>query len=218
MTTTYRKGRHAGVWDEPDGTRYSLTLTAELRILEGGSGLTIDHEPRDPLALELSIIGSTEGYPPRGRRFDAGAGQNRDDLARVTRGRTPSLTADQRATIGAIWDRWHLNGMRSLCAHQPEAWTCTNLAKHYPTPNGWPVVRSLFGEHPYPNRGDQCHRCGRNRWDEPTDHCPVTGYRAGTAWLTEPLPADVVAAVLDIFGPVDVRVWPLAATVPALHV
>lgn len=233
--TVYRKARHAGGWAD-DFARYGLTLTAELRILTDGAGLLTDHTERPAGTLELSIMGATLGYPRDGRRrpFESGGGQNRGDLDMVTDERptgdpAPSLTADERAAVGVIWDRWHLNGMRSLCVHQGEAWTCRNLARHYPDPmppgihtgdpvlNGWPEIRRLFGEHPYPRRGDSCHRCGRNRWDEPADHCPVTGYRAGTAWLTEPLPDGVVADVLRIFGPADLRTWPQAADVPALR-
>lgn len=67
------------------------------------------------------------------------------------------------------------------------------------TLNGWPVIRSLFGEHPYPKRGDACHVCEANRWDEPTDHCPETGYRFGTSWLVEPLPDDVADLIRRVF-------------------
>lgn len=62
---------------------------------------------------------------------------------------------------------------------------CTTL-------NGWSVIGRLFGEHPYPRRGDECYVCGRCRWDEPADACPITGYRFGTAWLVRPVPDDVV--------------------------
>jgi hypothetical protein len=68
-----------------------------------------------------------------------------------------------------------------------------------PEPNGWPIIREKYGEHPYPQRGDACHVCGRNRWDEPTDACPETGYRYGTAWLVEPVPAEIVAELIALF-------------------
>lgn len=60
------------------------------------------------------------------------------------------------------------------------------------TLNGWPVIRSLFGEHAWPNTGTRCYVCSRDRWDEPSAACPVTGYRFGTAWLVRPAPDSVV--------------------------
>lgn len=55
-----------------------------------------------------------------------------------------------------LWRRWHLNGMRSHCAHQNE-----HIA-----------------------------------WDKVAP-CEVTGYKAGTAWLFEPVPADVLDMIRD---------------------
>jgi hypothetical protein len=69
-----------------------------------------------------------------------------------------------------------------------------------PIVNGWPVVRELFGEHPYPHTGTSCHACGRARWDEPSDHCPETGYRYGTAWLVRELPPEVETEIKALFG------------------
>jgi hypothetical protein len=73
-------------------------------------------------------------------------------------------------------------------------------ANAHPEPevNGWPRIHELYGEHPYPRRGDQCHRCGRNRWDEPTDACPETGYRWGTAWLVRCLPPEIEAEIRQL--------------------
>lgn len=56
--------------------------------------------------------------------------------------------------IRNLWDRWHLNGLRSHCAHQNDL-------------IAWDVVAP----------------------------CEETGYAAGTAWLFEPVPADVVEAI-----------------------
>lgn len=103
----------------------------------------------------------------------------------------------------AIADRWHNNTMTPGCVHQGRYWTCTRgrktdavgvISEGCGTVNGWPVVGRL----PYPQRGDACTECGRNRWDEPTDACPVTGYRYGTAHLLDVPPAEIVAELRAI--------------------
>jgi len=118
----------------------------------------------------------------------------------------PARTKVRR--IVTLADRWHLNTMVGGCVHQGETWTCTRgrktdaigvISEGCGTVNGWPIVREVYGERPYPKRGDQCHVCGRNRWDEPTDRCPETGYRFGTSWLVEVPPADVIAELRALF-------------------
>lgn len=78
------------------------------------------------------------------------------------------LTAEDIAKLADIWDAWHLNGMRAGCAHMP--------AYVYP----------------------QSHEPdSAERWaNRPT--CPETGYRWGSLWLADPLPADVVTSLSDI--------------------
>jgi hypothetical protein len=75
-------------------------------------------------------------------------------------------------------------------------------ATHFePEPNGWPVVREKYGQHPYPKDGHTCHVCGRNRWDEPSDRCPESGYRWGTKHLHEPVPVEIGLELIELFTP-----------------
>lgn len=200
------------------GARYQMRV--DLRIEPAqlrDTGRTINHEPIAADAVEVAIQGETwhakaDGSRDRRHTDMAGGGQNINDLRRV-----PGARA---ARIAELWDRWHLNGMRAGCAHQGETWTCTRDANAEAretarrigadpgaiapdvcgTLNGWPVIRELFGEHPYPKRGDACHVCDRARWDEPSDACPETGYRYGTAWLYEPVPPEIIAELRRLFG------------------
>ena len=208
-----------GVYTDPDHhDRYAVYLTLRISPAQHrGTGHTVEHGPIPDDALEVAISGEVwhaRQDGARDRRFTGGCeyGQCRDSLARVGTARA--------LRVAELWDRWHLNGMRGGCAHQSETWTCTRDANAETretvrriggdpdsipaapcgTLNGWPEVRRLFGEHPYPHRGDACLSCGRNRWDEPTDACPVSGYRYGTAWLFEPVPADVLAELRRLFG------------------
>lgn len=210
-----------------NGRRYAVWAGLEIRPAQRAilHGQTVNHEPVAADAVEVSLMGSTyvaKADGTRDRRYtDAIAGgQNLDDLRKVR--------TDRAARIAAIWDRWHLNGLRAGCAHQSETWTCTNDLDHDAreaarrigvpdaaipparpcgTLNGWPEVKRL--DLRYPKRGDSCIACGRARWDEPSDHCPVSGYRYGSAWLYEPVPADVLAELRHLFGKPDG--WTLTA-------
>jgi len=73
-----------------------------------------------------------------------------------------------------------------------------DAAHDAPIENGWIAIHTLFGEYPYPHDGSTCHVCGRNRWDEPSDACPESGYRYGTAWLVRPLPVEIVDELRSI--------------------
>jgi hypothetical protein len=185
-----------------NGERFRVSATLRIEPVQPREGrLTIAHEPIPDGALRVSISGTTE----RNYR-EYSAGQVIDDVRRID--------SDRARRIVELWDRWHLNDMRALCVHQSETWECRNIAAHYPADllaagetveagpitNGWSVIRERFGERAYPKRGDSCYVCGRNRWDEPTDACPETGYRAGTAWLYEPVPADVLTELRSLFG------------------
>lgn len=202
-----------GSFTDPDGITYQVA--AELRITPAqliGHGQTVDHEPIPPDALEVSIVGSTYRATVNGARDlryrdIVSGGQNLEDFRRVPRARR----------LVRLWEAWHLNGMRPGCAHQGEAWTCTRdlnagaraiaerIGAELPptqpcgTVNGWRAIRERHGEHPYPYRGDQCDACGRDRWDEPSDHCPVTGYRWGSAWLFEPVPPGILDELRRMF-------------------
>jgi len=71
-------------------------------------------------------------------------------------------------------------------------------AHEAPVENGWSIIRAEFGKYPYPERGDECYVCGRNRWEEPSDYCPETGYRFGTRWLIRLVPEEVICELKEL--------------------
>jgi hypothetical protein len=98
-----------------------------------------DHSIVEPGAATVSFTGDL--YPYRCRNAVA-CGQITDDVP--------------AGPVRDLWQRWHLNGMRSHCDHQNRA-------------IAWDVVAP----------------------------CEATGYRAGTAWLFETVPADVLDMIRE---------------------
>ena len=184
----------------------SLTLTVELRegIRRQWGEVTNALGARVPgivegRGLELSICG--EVYDARGR--DLGGVQPVDALRRlvtvpVTERSTvgPGLDRADLARLLEIWERWHLNGMQAGCAHQRAAgWNTRPIDPSKPT--------GTYGKH-YP--GQKHSSWNMLTWVRRAEHpegllsepCPECGYRYGSAWLSESLPADVEAFVLDL--------------------
>ena len=97
------------------------------------------------------------GVSPRGSlEYDRGVfsgGQNYEMLLEITQP-AKGFTLESIRKIYELWQEWHLNDMKSHCAHQDEAVA----------------------------------------WDKVAP-CPVTGYKAGSAWLTKPLPVEVIEQV-----------------------
>lgn len=151
---------------------------------------TTDHKPADTvLELTMSVATWQGGREARG-------GQALDALREVgAPGGSPDgpYNRDQIARLVTLWKQHHLNGLQAGCVHQGDRWLCTGAPDgphgQESIENGWSVIHALFGPYPYPRRGDICHACGRNRWDEPSDKCPASGYRFGTAWLSYAIPA-----------------------------
>lgn len=105
-TNTYRIGRDA------EGNAVFVTLTLAERT---GSFTTTAHEPAERVT-RLSISG---GVRDGSRRDFASCGQIVDAVAAV-RDFAPGWTAQDVASLVAIWRRWHLNDMRAGCVHVPE--------------------------------------------------------------------------------------------------
>lgn len=201
----------AGYYTASHGERCRLDLQAELRPVSHSAAMT-DHERGHGLALSIS----GDVIETKSLR-DAGGGQCVDELRALLRDPDANLKADRAllADILAVWETYHLNDMTPGCVHQGPEWLCTKLQRDAggalaycnggpaPTRNGWPVVRRLYGTHPHPHHGDECHVCGRFRWDEPSDHCPETGYRYGTSWLVKPLPEAVVMLVRELWPTIE---------------
>jgi hypothetical protein len=78
--------------------------------------------------------------------------------------------------MAQIWERWHLNDMRAGCEHQrAEDW-----GKERVSETGKLSCWVYPNEHP------------KGVLMKP---CLVCGYKFGSAWLTEELPADIVTEI-----------------------
>lgn len=96
-----------------------------------------------------------------------------------------------------MWDRWHLNDMRSCCQHQRAmGWDTEPIDPSKPT-----TAYEKFDGHSmswnlkvwaYPPLGHM------------TEPCPVCGYKCGTAWLLEEIPSDVIKS-LESLPDTDVK-------------
>ena len=134
------------------------------RKLVLANALTVDISFNDG---RLSICGETE---------DA-AGQIMRELDNMLYRSKYGATRSEKAVIPKlrdIWERWHLNDMRPGCEHQRD----------------WDVSEML-------TVGEKQKAAG---WVYPSEHpkgllckpCEVCGYKYGSAWLKEEVPADVL--------------------------
>ena len=112
----------------------------------------------------LSICGETEDS----------AGQIIGELEDLLKYGANKLEKTIIPKLRDIWERWHLNDMRPGCEHQRD----------------WDVSEVL-------TVGEKQKAAG---WVYPTEHpkgllckpCEVCGYKYGSAWLREEVPADVL--------------------------
>jgi hypothetical protein len=99
-----------------------------------------------------------------------------------------------------LWDRWHLNDMRAGCEHQRAlGWDKEPIDPNKPT--------TAYGKF-YPGQTHDSRNL--KSWVNPpvghmSEPCPVCGYKYGTAWLTESVPADVINF---LFGLPDADITP----------
>lgn len=119
----------------------------------------------------LSISG-VEG-PMRNGDCRGGAGQITDALTTL-KSYAAGWSRELAEHLAEVWQRWHLNDMRACCEHQRD----------------WPVKEHIAV-------GNQTKARGWVRTDEHPDGllaepCKVCGYRYGSAWLHEEVPADVL--------------------------
>lgn len=137
---------------------------------------------------KLSISGVV-GPKSNGDAFGS-CGQIVDELAHLSR-LGEGWTADLVEKFRATWDRWHLNDMRAGCEHQrAEGWADRPIDPSKPT--------NTYGKH---FEGQRCDSWNMLVWVSRTEHpegllsqpCPTCGYKYGTAWLREEVPADVLA-------------------------
>lgn len=115
----------------------------------------------------LSITGEVIDPRKHRRDWDVAGGQVVDYVREITRP-AGTLTLADLARFADLWEAWHLNTMRSACAHMdttiPEG---AVLVERYGQPDtqGW-LIDNLA--------------------------CPVTGYTYGHAWLAEVVPDEIV--------------------------
>lgn len=141
----------------------------------------------------LSIT-AVEGPDQHGNAA-GGAGQCRDALERIGKYR-PGWDAATVARLRDVWERWHLNDMRAGCEHQRAAgWSDRPIDPDKPTDS--------YGIH---FEGQQSPSWNLLGWVRPDEHpgglltreCEECGYRYGTAWVREDVPADVVEWLRDL--------------------
>jgi hypothetical protein len=92
-----------------------------------------------------------------------------------------------------VWKRWHLNDMRAGCEHQrAEGWNKRPIDPSKPL--------DAYGKHCAGQKIDSWNMLvwiGRDEHPEGllNEPCPVCGYRYGSAWLREEIPADVAKEI-----------------------
>jgi len=229
---TYKKTLLIGKHNNAGGRAvHDVELDLELRPKEGGT--------------ELSICGSVW----MANRRDIIAGGQLDPFEYVGGGKG-TLTVSKRRLerIKEIWDRWHLNGMKSGCQHQrAEGWGKEELVMVTYRLNSdtlkvqnrinkiaqdrliagevvqllpeevsivtlsWeikvsadqaPIVERLAAHYKEHSREKKL-----STWVYEHEHpkgclskpCPVCGYKYGSAWLHETLPAEIEAEIKELF-------------------
>ena len=153
-----------------DGRRYQVRLEARIEPAQlRATGATIDHEPIPADAVEFAISGSVYYAKSDGTR-------DRRYADCLSCGQViddlRKIKSPRAQHIADLWERWHLNGMRPNCAHMGHQTYTPGLA----CPAGLPL--------PQP--------------DDNVSRRPAV-YTSGSAWLFEPIPAEVLAELRQLF-------------------
>jgi len=145
------------------------TVTVQIRVEDIDRDLmSVNHEVVPAGSTKrLSITGTVWQKGNHWRDGDiVSAGQCDGALLEIVEPTAP-WTLGEIAELHALWKRWHLNDMRAGCVHQTK------------------IV--------YENDNYGGRRVALNETTAAND-CPMK-YRYGSAWLCEPLPADVIERV-----------------------
>lgn len=176
---------------------HDTATTAEswTRQLRPGTVALYDGGPRASVFVDvtykagrLSLIGVTG--PRSNGNATGGCGQMVGDLRDPSFKPAPGWTRELAHQLADVWDRWHLNDMRAGCEHQRAAgWAERPIDPEKPT--------NTYGRHFDGQQQDSWNLLGWIRPDEHPDGlltrpCPECGYRYGSAWQFEPVPADVL--------------------------
>lgn len=165
-----------GQYRHRDGSRALCPVEIEIEI---------SPTPNGP---QLSICGSVWYY---NRRDCYACGQLRENIREYLD--VLLIPEEHLGRILAVWNRWHLNGMRAGCEHQrAEGWNKRPIDPSKPL--------GAYGLH---FDGQRQPSWNMLAWIPRAEHpegllcypCPTCGYRYGSAWLYEPLPASIVAEV-----------------------
>lgn len=152
--------------------RRNCRVTVEIELKEGGN---------------VSICGTV--WNPRGTDCYSG-GQNYDTIAELF----PHSKRVRR--LVDLWKRWHLNDMHAGCEHQRAAgWDQRPIDPAKPL--------DAYGKH---FDGQRSASWNMLAWVRPDEHpkgllgapCPECGYKYGTAWKREEVPAEVLAELATI--------------------
>ncbi len=167
----------------------------------GYASVFVDVELRNQeKGLELSICGDVQA----GGSMVSG-GQCVDELKHIC---TPAMNRGKIKQIREVWERWHLNDMNAGCVHQralnwkscPGHYDKTGLATcSNPKPPEAPTtemlqkaVKDLRQDGVALVGAGQSYRCKDDKLSKP---CPECGYRFGSAWLFEELPAEIIKQI-----------------------
>ena len=182
---------------------------------------TVDHEPVEPGTFGLSFtheVYNRRLNRDRGMQ-SCGAGIPAEYVDAITTF-DEGWDREQLAELQRIGERWHLNDMRAACSHMGGT-VPVGATIAFPTPSGLATEFTVASYAPSTGRwvdeaGEPrehrdlpdvtCECCGHTKkagsyvaFYDAVDHyginsgrtCSVTGYRYGSAWLVEPVPADV---------------------------
>lgn len=147
--------------------------------------IEVNYGAREDGKVRLSICGNIG---------ESSGGQNHDEILRLIKGEGKAfLPVADLQRLYEVWVRWHLNDMRAGCEHQrAEGWDKKPLYADQPL--------NAYVKHPDGHSG-----WNMLSWVPEKDGgllskpCAVCGYRFGSAWLHEDVPADVIA-FLDQLG------------------
>lgn len=191
LTETRKAVTHTvGTFTEGDYIN-RVIITAQLEHHEGAD-TTVDHQPISE-RLRFTVSGVVEERRAAGGRWkEISGGQCIGALRRVTSFKS-GWDAGRASGAIALWERWHLNDLTAACAHQRPVRSGRYLT--VPTASGGQLDIAQLGNYSNVNAGDLSATDVNLRLV-----CGETGYRYGTAWLVDPLPAAVLAQIYDVYG------------------
>lgn len=210
-TTPTTRQRHIGIanysedgWG-PKPVPLRLVVTLELRVGDSAGDLaergfrTTELEPCPPSALTLSATHDLIRRD-RPRHSDSALISCGASLPDVPAGATfdPEWDQGKYAYLQSMANRWHLNTMSPGCVHQiAEGWNTRPIDPTKPT--------RAYGRH---FRGQQSDSWNMLTWVRRDEHpegllsfpCPTCGYKYGSAWLVEIMPAEVLEYFSDLIA------------------